>query len=182
MVIEHAQTSSPGNIKRWTEAYESVLKVAWEARGGERRGGGGGDSDIGLLTSSVNEAPNSLPWLQCEESLTGIQKGMLLTLHDTSPCRENTGRTWMHRFNYEGMQNCMGESSKRLASWSSGQRLGQEEGWMLEFWNHVWINTKLKSEDVNYLQIHHISSCSLRRVLIVWATIKTKHSKALREL
>lgn len=60
-------------------------------------------------------------------------KGMLLTLHDTSACRENTGRTWMHRLSDEGMQKCMDglaadESSKRSASRSSGQKLGQEEG------------------------------------------------------
>lgn len=59
-------------------------------------------------------------------------KGMLLTLHDTSACRENTGRTSMHRLNDEGMQKCMDglaadESSKWLASQSSGQKLDRKK-------------------------------------------------------
>lgn len=34
-------------------------------------------------------------------------KGMLLTLRDTSACRENTGRTWMNRLRDEGMQKSL---------------------------------------------------------------------------
>lgn len=34
-------------------------------------------------------------------------KGMLLTLHDTRACRENAGKTWMHRLRDEWMEKCM---------------------------------------------------------------------------
>lgn len=53
-------------------------------------------------------------------------KGILLSLHDTSACRGNTGTS---RLRDEGMQKCMGglaedESGKRRAGRSSGQKLG----------------------------------------------------------
>lgn len=68
-----------------------------------------------------------------------LSEGMLLTLDDTSACRENTGSTWMHRLSDEGMQKCMAgltedESSKRSASRSRGQKLGREGGSTDKVW------------------------------------------------
>lgn len=55
------------------------------------------------LTSSFNEGPNNLQWLLHKEGAEWHSKGILLTLHDTSADRENTGKTWMHRLRDEWM-------------------------------------------------------------------------------
>lgn len=63
-------------------------------------------------------------------------KGMLLTLHDTRTCRENPGRTWMHKLCDGGMQKCMDEISR---GWKQ-QKIGQPE-----LWSEAWIGRRTKA-------------------------------------
>lgn len=63
-------------------------------------------------------------------------KGMLLTLHDTRACRENPGRTWMHRLCDGGMQKCMDEISR---GWKQ-QKISQPE-----LWSEAWIGRRTKA-------------------------------------
>lgn len=115
-------------IKGWMEEWESVLKVACEGRRAGRRVRGLRHRPSSHLTSSFNEALIISHGGGVRDPCLH-SKGMPLTLHDTRACRENPGRTWMHRLSDGGMQKCMDgwaedESSKGSASRSCGQKPG----------------------------------------------------------
>lgn len=80
-------------------------------------------------------------------------KGMLLTLHDTSGCRENTARTWMSRLRDEGMQKCMDglaedERQHTTGQWKQWSEARVEGGGAPEFWkDYVVISRKLQPGD-----------------------------------